>query len=478
MKKIYSALLFFVFFEWQFISTLNAQSCWSPLGGVGQNSYSDGITAMAVFNGNLVAAGYFDTVGGIAANDVAVWNGNSWSALGAGVNKIPYYGFYNGINAMAVYNNELYVAGSFDTAGGQPVNSIAKWDGTSWSSVGGGVGGYISGGDTITPEISCMAVYNGSLYVAGGFYTAGGIVTNNIASWNGTAWSAVGTGIGDQGQNGIDCLTSSNGLLYAGGAFFDASGLSALNIASWNGTTWAALGSGIGPDTLGQGGVLSITPYDGYLLAAVASDDAQYEQVFSIAKWDGTSWTSFAGGPGTGTYYPGIIITLFPFKGDLIAEGSFYEIGNDTSAQGLEIWNGATWSNFGGANDTALYYTAAIYNEHLYVGGAFAGIGAINTLNLAEYTCETTNGISQLAGNSIVHVYPNPTGGLVNLSVENLENNAAVQIYNLWGESVYQGLLNQGKNEIDLTAVAKGAYFYRVTGFNNESVATGTFVVQ
>ncbi len=145
MKKICLAPLLLMLCLHLFISSVNAQNCWSALStGAGQNTYTDAVTAMATFNGNLIIGGYFDTVGGIPANDIAAWNGSSWTALGPGINKKIYGGFYNGINAMAVFNNELYVGGSFDTAGGMPVNGIAKWDGTSWTSVGGGITGYIS----------------------------------------------------------------------------------------------------------------------------------------------------------------------------------------------------------------------------------------------------------------------------------------------------------------------------------------------
>ncbi len=234
----------------------------------------------------------------------------------------------------------------------------------------------------------------------------------------------------------------------------------------------------MGPDTLGQGGVLSIAPYDGGILAAVASENAQYYQQFSVAKWDGTGWTSFAGGPGTGVYYPGILLNMFPFNGDLIAEGSFYQLGNDTSAKSLEIWNGSTWGDFGGLSDTSLYTTATVYNQHLYVGGAYAGVGNITTRNIAEYICQTTAAINPVAASRTVQVYPNPTGGIINLSVDNLQAESTVRIYNLMGERVYQSVLTNGKNEIDLTGAAKGVYFYRLAGGNGESVASGSLVVQ
>ncbi len=44
-----------------------------------------------------------------------------------------------------------------------------------------------------------MAVYNVELYVTGGFDSAGGIAVNNIAKWNGSSWSAVGTGLNQGG---------------------------------------------------------------------------------------------------------------------------------------------------------------------------------------------------------------------------------------------------------------------------------------
>ena len=34
----------------------------------------------------LYAGGEFTTAGGNAANDIAQWNGSSWSALGSGMN--------------------------------------------------------------------------------------------------------------------------------------------------------------------------------------------------------------------------------------------------------------------------------------------------------------------------------------------------------------------------------------------------------
>jgi hypothetical protein len=479
MKKIYFAQALVIFLFIQISVALNAQNCWSPVGqGVGQSS-ADALAIMTPFNGSLIAGGHFAKVGSVTANNIASWNGTTWTPLGTGINELPVGNYYYDVVALAVYNNELYAAGSFDTAGNMPANNIAKWNGASWAPVGGGVKGYVvSGVDTAQARIDAMTVYNGELYVAGNFYSAGGVVVNNIAKWNGSNWSAVGTGIGTNSGNTLTALTTWNGLLYAGGHFSHAGSLPATNIASWNGSTWAALGAGLEPDTVFGIGVKAFTVYNGGLYTGASHLDQSYNEVFSISKWNGTSWSDFLGGPDTGVYYTGNLLSLYPFNGDLIAEGTFANIANVSNAGGIALWNGNTWTAFGSNNDSAGYMTATTYNAHLYVGGIFGSIGGINALNGAEYTCATEDGVEQISAGTKMHIYPNPTGGLINVSMESITAGSWLQIYGLHGERVLQVKLVNGKNEIDLTGASKGAYLYRIAGESGESFGAGTFIVQ
>lgn len=482
MKKKYASALSRVWLLALILSVqqTRAQNCWAPLGaGVGNNPDYDGVTAMASFNGNLVVGGFFDSIGNIAANGVASWNGTSWSAMGQGINTLFNNNSYISLNALAVYNNELYAGGSFTMAGQVPVYGIARWSGTQWVAVGSGLGFYVSNGDTLYPSVNCLAVYNGSLFAGGAFYTANGNVVNNVAMWNGTSWSAVGAGLGSgvNTRSAVFCMDTLNGLLYAGGGFINASGLTAYNIASWNGTTWAALGNGVGPDTLGGGGVITMTTYDGNILAGVISEDASLNQYFSISKWDGTAWSSFLGGPGTGVYYPGVLQNLYAFNGGVIAEGAIDTVGNASAPQGLAFYNGSTWTDFSVNNDTALYYTATTYNNHLYVGGFYNNAGVSTSFDVAEYTCATT-GINEIAAGNQVHIYPNPTNGIISISADNLQDKATIQIYNLLGQRVVQSTLNSEKTELNLTGQSSGTYLYRISGQNGEAVRAGTFVVQ
>ena len=129
------------------------------------------MTSIAVNNNEVYVGGHFVTAGGALANHVAKWDGTTWSALGGGV-----AGGINGTgpNAFAFAGRDVYVGGNFDTADGIPVHNIARWDGTNWFPLGSGVGG----------EVKAMALNGNDLYLCGSFTTAGGNVSARFARWS------------------------------------------------------------------------------------------------------------------------------------------------------------------------------------------------------------------------------------------------------------------------------------------------------
>ena len=48
------------------------------------------------------------------------------------------------VYALAVSGTDLYAGGYFTTAGGVAANYIAKWNGSAWSALGSGMNGYLS----------------------------------------------------------------------------------------------------------------------------------------------------------------------------------------------------------------------------------------------------------------------------------------------------------------------------------------------
>src|SRR6266496_986842 len=131
------------------------------------------LSALAVSGSNVYAGGFFSTAGGRAVKNIAKWNGSSWSALGSGIGGADL--FSASVSALAVSGSNVYAGGYFTNAGGRAASSIAKWDGSSWTALGSGMGG----GDY--PLVYALAVSGSDLYAGGNFLTAGGKVSAYVA---------------------------------------------------------------------------------------------------------------------------------------------------------------------------------------------------------------------------------------------------------------------------------------------------------
>jgi len=156
----------------------------------------------AIDTSEVYAGGTFDSAGLIKANNIARWNGTNWDSLGGGVNGT--------VKAILRFNNQIYAGGSFTTAGGSPANNIARWDGAQWLPLGTGTNG----------AVYALTSHNGELYAGGAYTQAGGNTANHVARWDGTNWTDVGGGRNDD----VYALASYFGELYAGGKFSGGAG--------------------------------------------------------------------------------------------------------------------------------------------------------------------------------------------------------------------------------------------------------------
>ena len=172
----------------------------------------------------LVAGGSFTTAGGVSANGVAQWNGTAWSTLDV-------HGMNGEVRALSVFNDQLVAGGYFTLAGGVPANRIALWNGTAWSALGLGIQEGNQGDPVADYYVCALAVYEDNLVASGIFSTASGVAANNIAQWNGAAWSALDVGM----EGYVGDLAVFHNSLYAGGEFRTAGGLTVNFVARWEG---------------------------------------------------------------------------------------------------------------------------------------------------------------------------------------------------------------------------------------------------
>ena len=189
------------------------------------------IKALALdLNGSVHVGGYFlnarngPTV--YLVNHLARWDGSKYVPVGGGVNNCVQTIAFDGAG-------HLYAGGYFTDAGGVAVSAIARWDGIAWSSLNGGTNG---------PVHALALGPAGEIYAGGLFTMAGGTSASNIARWNGTGWTPLGSGTNGQVRA---IVVDSAGTVIACGIFTMAGGTAVSNIARWNGTAWQSLGAGL-----------------------------------------------------------------------------------------------------------------------------------------------------------------------------------------------------------------------------------------
>jgi hypothetical protein len=109
---------------------------WTDLPGefTGPEDYKY-LYALGEYNGKLIAGGQFDSVGGVEARRIAMFNGTSWESLGFPVPGETTPGLLSGrALAFQVFEDKLFAGGIFtDFNGTIPGVSVASFDGTTWT---------------------------------------------------------------------------------------------------------------------------------------------------------------------------------------------------------------------------------------------------------------------------------------------------------------------------------------------------------
>lgn len=296
----------------------------------------------------------------------------------------------------------LFVGGFFTTAAGGP-NNFARWDGTSWTAVGGaspnaevlGMTSYDEDGPGGQPPV---------LIVCGGFTSIGGVAIGGVARWDGTSWSPLGSGIANAFQNpgrGVAVFDEDGPggalpSLFLAGGFTSVGGIPANGIARWNGSTWSPVGAGVSGGTSSQGDALEVFDdgtgpalYLSGLFTAIGSLSVNH-----IARWDGQSWSALGQGlmPAFGGFPGRDLIVHDDGSGPaLFASGVFAAAGGVT-VNGVARWDGASWSALGsppGASVNAIVSGLGVFDDgngpDLYATGSLTSAGASSASGIARW---------------------------------------------------------------------------------------------
>ena len=382
--------------------------------------FGETIEALAVNGDRLYIGGRFRDAGGVAgADNVAVWDGDEWSALGSGLDGT--------VNTIALMGDDVFVGGEFENASGiEEADYLARWDGEDWHAVVAGLGmpvraltvsgatltiglggsgvfadGYVAQWDTsgaavaaqlMGGYVNAVAIYDQAIYAAGRFDDVGGDPdADGIVSWDGEQWVPVGNGIPLESIGDVEVLAVFDGDLYVGGDFHDAGGVPGADfLARWDGEAWHTSGLPVDSEVRAMevfGDVLwvSIRP------STIAGGS-------SLVGWDGQDMKLWGKGLVPESGFPQGVRALAVSENGLYVGGTFREPHSGGSY--LVHWGGSTWIAPSTGPDEAVNAITTSGTD-IYIGGEFEIPGVPNTQNMARWNGERWLPLGSGGGNRV-----------------------------------------------------------------------------
>lgn len=327
---------------------------WHPVGGGINGPYEPKVLSLEAdpVNGLLYVGGEFDTAGGVTTDNIAAWDGSQWHAVAGGISGPT----STGVHALQTFNGEICAGGNFHLADVPGARRIACSDGAQWYALGLGIPDW-----DISADVSSLAEFDGSLYVGGDFIEVdgeGGVPSRAVARWDGTQWHSVGGVAGTDLATTAIAMTVQGGRLVVGGEFKWAgteldygSAVVSWMIAGFDGSEWSAIGTGNGL----LGGPSKILYYNGDLIGVGAFYTAGEELVGRIARFRNGRWEQFA-------TFDRAVWDAVIYEGDLVVTGDFNQV-NGQSIPHTARFDGTGWSGFGsGAGGDAIeVYNGQLY---------------------------------------------------------------------------------------------------------------------
>jgi hypothetical protein len=376
------------------------------------------VDSMNTDSGKLIVGGVFDGINqapGVTPDDdhIAIYDGRTWSTLGAGSGDIG--SAASTIDALEYKDGKIYAGGTFLDAGPSDADALAVWDtnnpGAGWQPPCGSATAF-------TSNVYSLLIDGNTLYVGGSFDNAGGNpVADGVVACDLTtgAITPMTDDNEDVGGNVNAIVKAPNGNIYLGGNFINVNvddqpaNTAADFVAQYNGgTSWSPLGATAAMDTVG----VSALAVDSSSNLYVGTEDlnvAGIPEADCIARWDGAVWsavgsnghgdgylppnntqTNCYGGPQALVTTPsgdGLFIYVF---GNYFNAGRTNELDPNTGhpladevtvfSTSSGFWfpvgsNGAGNGAFGAPSGCNLCHGIAIFHDKLHVGGNFVDAG-------------------------------------------------------------------------------------------------------
>lgn len=328
------------------------------------------INAMERAGDRVYVGGRFSTGSGVFLNNIGVWTGREWLALGEGFDGIVY--------AIAVHpNGDVYAGGEFTQADGQPANRIARWNGQQWLSVGGGVEG-------VRPEVSALYFDGTDLYAGGSFSRAGDTAASNVARWDGEVWHALENQTANGVVGRVESIMKFQDDIYLGGGVNTAGGQAAKGLAKWNPAREEWIGIDVFSPELSTSDVhvsAMIVQGDQLVMGGAFFFESAQGRTLHLAKWDGSNLSPID--TAQDVYIRGRVGALYQ-EDDKLYVGGTIGSPDGEAHNDVAVFDGNGWSTLNGRFNGEIH-ALTILKDQLVIGGSFGKVGDIASSGIAQW---------------------------------------------------------------------------------------------
>lgn len=445
--------------------------------GNGLNNYVRSMYYDSIDEKLYVGGQFINTIDTLKVCGAAVWDGQTWDSLDAGLKpngpfsgSLPWWA-----SRVTKYQGNIFFSGNFMRAGNENYKYLAFWNGAQWDTLPG----------QPNSAVWDMLVVGSDLYIAGVFTAIGNDTTlKYVAKWNGTNWMSVGD-ISLLMENSpppqIYTLAMYNNELYAGGISYTQSGVP-VHLHKFNGLNWEIVGNGI--QESGATFVDKLIVYDSLLFVG-GNFSAPYVQNSSnsLTAWNGNNFTSIGVNSGVNGFVRDMYI-----KGNKLYVGGNFNAVNNQYAYGLISYDGMNWCSSADSIHSSVEVISQ-FKDTLIIAGGFNAIN-LDTfheivyyydLDIPDFCIPFSVSIrdnEELIPTDI-SLFPNPVSSFLNIKIEsNVNLVKEIELYNMIGEKVFSIPINitQGHTEfkIDCSEFPSGMYVLKI--YDNENTVTEKFI--
>ncbi len=488
MKNIYFLLLL------SSVVSMAQTQIGSDINGKAADDWS-GWSVSSSSDGSIVAIGAKNNDGnGSNSGHVRVYKNISgvWTQIGSDINGEA-ANDNSGESVSLSSDGSIVAIGAPNNSGnGNSAGHVRVYQNVSgvWTQIGSDIDGeamYDDSGESVSMSSDGNIVAIGASYNAGNGYGSGHVrVYQNVSG----VWTQIGADINGEtagDRSGLSISLSADGTIVAiGSPYSDANGTESGQVRVYQNISgvWTKIGANINgaPDTnLGHSIALSS---DGSILAMGAPFSNEngnntghvrvYQNVSGVWIQIGADIIGEAAGDRSGYN------VSLSSDGSVLAIGAYQNDGNGSNSGHVRIYQNISgvWTQIGldidgeVANDYSGYSVSLSSNGSIIAIGAYLNDGnGTNSGHVRVYDLTAV-----LASDSFVQsnflLYPNPSNGIINISLESNLQLEKVNVYNKLGQLIK----TVETTVLNTTELAKGIYYFEV--HTNQGKATKKIIIE